>query len=302
MNWSIAGLGIQGRKRSSLLGSKVRCTIDPLSPLATFKNKELVALTDLDLLAISTPNDYKLDYVLWALSNNIGVLVEKPFLLFDFRELQSVSKIASELKLPIYTAYNHRFEPSIIKLKSILETEEPIRVYQVFIQYENGTAIDISQSPWKDTRGNLISDLGSHVIDLYHFLFARVPQDLRVYEFGYNETAGGDFCTFGNSDFSSRISYISWKSKFLIDIVTESRTYRISGLQKWGKSTLEIHYRRLPSGVPTIELFEFTGEDKTWVKEHDFMEKLMSDRVPGLISHDLEVNPVIESLISQLAS
>jgi len=300
INWAIAGLGIQGKKRQGILGKKVRATFDPYDTNADFSSTSQITNIDFEILAVCTPNLTKEAYLNWGIENRVSILVEKPLLFLQPERLMELSELAKKNKICIYTAYNHRFEPSIVQLQQKLEKKAIGTIYHVEINYENGTSRDIAASDWKDAPGNLITDLGSHVLDIFHFLFGYVPEDLKVYEQLAVETKFGDFCAFGNQFFSSTISYISWKSNFKIQVIGELGSFVVTGLQKWGGSNLIFHERIFPSGVPNSYGEDFVGSDKTWQLEHEFMEFNLERNSYGLISSDIQINRAIGSLIKQV--
>ena len=99
------------------------------------------------------------------------VLVEKPLWGTSEAELAEIETLAHKAGVLIYTAYNHRFEPSFIKMKKLLESEALGELYTCRIFYGNGTARLVRESVWKDKGSGVLIDLGSHLLDTMLFKF-----------------------------------------------------------------------------------------------------------------------------------
>ena len=63
-------------------------------------------------------DDKKLKIIRYSLNIKKNILVEKP-LIGKNSEIRALERLARK-KVFIYTAYNHRFEPSLIKAKEII--------------------------------------------------------------------------------------------------------------------------------------------------------------------------------------
>ena len=64
------------------------------------------------------PDKEKYKLIRYFLNHGKHILVEKPLILKN-KQFNELEKICLK-KLNVYTAYNHRFEPHLVKLKNIL--------------------------------------------------------------------------------------------------------------------------------------------------------------------------------------
>ena len=111
----VIGLGVQGNKRIKFLKEKY-LTVDPIKKIADYQKLSDVPLKEVSHAYVCTPEKQKFKIIKKLLNNNIHVLVEKP-LIFKKEEDQEILKILKVKKSTLYTAYNHRFEPHIVKAK-----------------------------------------------------------------------------------------------------------------------------------------------------------------------------------------
>ena len=108
----------------------------------------------------------KLKIVNYCIKNKKNVLLEKPFLVKRNKILTDLEKHAQKQKVVCYTAYNHRFEPSIKKMKNLIKCNKLGKIYKCRIFYGNGTSLLVKNlyrflgksfldSPPKNTRSIL---------------------------------------------------------------------------------------------------------------------------------------------------
>ena len=171
LNFIVIGLGVQGNKRKSICGSECVGTVDPFNSIADYKSVEEVGLSSFDAALLCTPDQNKYEVIKYLLLNKKHVLVEKPLLETDSEKIEELEALAHDYGVQLYTAYNHRFEPHFVSVKSILSSGDLGQIYRCRMFYGNGTADLVKGSPWKDKGLGVIGDLGSHLIDttLYWF-------------------------------------------------------------------------------------------------------------------------------------
>jgi len=294
MRWLIIGDGIQGKKRKERLGNSCVGIFDPFTKTADFFNTQDVP--DFDIAAICTPNSYKLEYLDLFLQMGKHCLIEKPLHTLGREHVQRIELFAKKNNLAVYVAFNHRFEPSIRKLKEILNQGRLGKTYFIYMKYGNGTVQDILKSPWKGYEFGLIDDLGSHVFDIYNFLFNTLPKNLRVEQILNFESRYPDYARIAGDKCFFELSYVNWKSEFVIEIVCSGGAIKLHGLPKWGKSTLELHTRVFPSGIPSIETVNFSPPDETWIEEHRYLEELIHHAKFGLAAKEIQLTELFEEL------
>ncbi len=74
------------------------------------------------------------------LANKKHVLVEKPLIIKKLKVFNDLEKKARKNKVVCYVAYNHRFEPNILKLKNLIDSQILGKIYRCRIFYGNGTS------------------------------------------------------------------------------------------------------------------------------------------------------------------
>jgi predicted dehydrogenase len=125
----VAGLGVQGRKRLAIAGVDAVTTVDPVAPDARHRRIEDVPLEDFDAALVCTPDGVKIELLTYLLAHGKHVLVEKPLVAGTDAELARLRDLAVANRCACYTAYNHRFEPHIVRLKQALDSGVLGRVY-----------------------------------------------------------------------------------------------------------------------------------------------------------------------------
>jgi len=161
----VIGLGVQGRKRMKVAGKSIVATVDPMVPEAQFKALDQVPLDSYDAALVCTPDSEKVELLSYLLSNRKHVLVEKPLTADNEKSLTYLENLARASGVACYTAYNHRFEPHIVRLKELLNSRDLGEIYVAKFFYGNGTALDVKNSAWRDAGLGALGDLGSHLLD-----------------------------------------------------------------------------------------------------------------------------------------
>ena len=218
----------------------------------------------------------KYSIINFCLKNKKNFLVEKP-LNFSKNIIKKINSILKSNKNEGYVAFNHRFEPNIIKLKKLLNKRIIGQIYSFKIYYGNGTAKLVKKS-WREKKKGIQTDLGSHIIDIAIYLLGKknIGNLKNIFERKL-ENKNPDHIFFSNKNSKIKIdfeaSYCSWKNKFYIEIVGKKGSFYLYNLCKWGASTLYQMTRVLPSGKPHIKKFKKARGDKTWQVEQKYFEK-----------------------------
>lgn len=271
MKTLVVGLGIQGKKRLAVAGKEVVATVDPRVPEARYRDIQEVPLEAFDAALVCTPDQAKLEVLRYLLAHGKHVLVEKPLLAESAQELLALHALAQDRHAACYTAYNHRFEPHLQRLKALLHAQAIGQVYSARMFYGNGTAADVKRSPWRDQGLGVLSDLGSHLLDLAVFLFGRPEERCEIWAAHRFENRAYDHVSFGSRgapalEFGA--SLVSWWNTFTIDVFGEQGSVHVNGLCKWGPSTLTLRKRVFPSGRPEETPETLQGQDQTWALEY----------------------------------
>lgn len=301
----VAGLGVQGRKRLAVAGRDVVATVDPVAPEARYRRIEDVPVGDYDAALVCTPDQAKLPLLAYLLACGKHVLVEKPLVAESDAELSALQALAAKHRVACYTAYNHRFEPHLVRLKRTLDSGVLGRVYLAKFFYGNGTARDVRNSAWRDQGLGVFPDLGSHLLDATLFLFGRPTGGAEVWRSRNFENRAPDHFQFGfrrgSPEIDHEVTLLSWRNTFRCEILAEHGSAHIDGLCKWGPSTFTLRRRVLPSGRPAEENETLQCADPTWQAEYAHFLGLCRAPTTNL-DHDLWINGVLNAVRRDLAS
>jgi len=305
MKTVVIGLGVQGRKRKAIAATDWVATIDPVNPDANFKTIEDVPLSSYDSALVCTPDGAKPAVLTYLLSKGKHVLVEKPMLCDDSESIRRLDALAKENGAACYTAYNHRFEPHIAAMKKIIDSGRLGRVYKAAFFYGNGTARDVRNSAWRDKGMGVLSDLGSHMLDMALFLFGCFESRFQLLSCNCFENQAPDHVLFGTPGDPMLITMegtlLSWRNTFHLDIFAERGSAHIDCLCKWGPSTLTVRTRMLPSGKPVEERSVLEQPDPTWAMEYAYFKTLCAERGRNL-ENDVWINDTLNRLAEMRSS
>jgi predicted dehydrogenase len=293
----VIGLGVQGRKRLAVAGADVVATVDPVVPSANFRAVEEVPVERYDAALVCTPDAQKVPILDYLLARRKHVLVEKPLLADRPEDLERLRARAAA-GVACWTAYNHRLEPNLVRLREVLASGELGRPYRARFFYGNGTAADVRRSPWRDQGLGVVTDLGSHLLDLTDFLLDVRPASVRAWSCRNFENRAYDHAVLGAGDLPAleyEVSLLSWRNTFTVDVVAERGSAHVHGLCKWGPSTLTVRRRVFPSGRPPEETFVAEGPDPTWEAEYRQFRGLCAAGRTSL-DRDLWINSVLRGL------
>ncbi len=302
MKVAVVGLGTQGNKRLTIAGVEAVVTVDPVNPKAQYTAIEQVLLDSFDAALVCTPDQVKLALLEYLLAHGKHVLVEKPLLAADGARLCRLRDIARGTGAACYTAYNHRFEPHIVRLKEVLNAQVLGTLYFARIFYGNGTALEIKRSPWRDQGLGVVSDLGSHLLDMILFLLGPRDPKFEVWTVNHFETQACDHVVFGSAVQPVLVleaTVLSWRNTFTLDVFGERGSAHIQCLCKWGPSTFTLRRRVYPSGRPHEEVHTIDSADPTWALEYDHFKQVC--RTGGTnIDNDIWINSAMKAIAQGL--
>lgn len=291
----IVGYGIQGRKRQlSLKKNEFICSIDPYSKKAKYKNINEVPSNLYDTVFICTPDKEKIKIIEFCIKNKKNCLIEKPFPICTQNKIKYLEKLSNKNKVVIYVAYNHRFEPHIIKIKDYLKSKKLGRIFSCKLFYGNGTSKLVKKSKWKDKGLGVVVDLSTHLLDMCNYWFGfkkKVFSNISVDKF---ENKSPDnallYEKIDNIKFQLEVTYCMWKNDFFCDIIAEKGSVHMSSLCKWDKTILKIRTRILPSGRPHEKNISLKSKDVTWKSELIYFRKLIKFKKNNDLNKDIWIN------------
>ena len=288
--------------------SDVVATVDPTVEDATFRELEQIPLGDYDSALVCTPDDSKLALLRFLLANGKNVLVEKPLLLTQ-EESAELNALARQSGVVAYTAYNHRFEPHLMRVRDILASQSLGKISMVSMYYGNGTARDVRNSPWRDRGLGVIADLGSHMLDLVDYWF---PAGESSSDLNPELQWAQQFENLSYDAFSMSLvrvptfvqiegSLLSWRNTFRLDVIGEDGSVHVDGLCKWGPSILRVRERVLPSGRPNEQEFVLEQPDPTWEAEYEHFRSICRSGDGGGFQSDVAVSKALRQVERQLS-
>tara|TARA_Y100001970_G_C14259265_1_gene878336 strand:+ start:6913 stop:7836 length:924 start_codon:yes stop_codon:yes gene_type:complete len=299
----VVGLGVQGLKRSQFDKNNFVGYVDPYNKEAHYKYISDVPLEKYNAAFVCTPDNNKIKIVNYLLENKKHVLVEKPLFSKNSNLIKKLHFKAKNNKLILYTAYNHRFEPFIKKIKQLINKKIIGKIYLCNIFYGNGTSLLVKNSPWKDKSKGIILDIGSHLIDLCDYLFSvKNKKNFKLIDNLKFENSTPDYARFSyfykKFQVNMEMTYCMWRNSFYLNLIGEKGSIHMNCLCKWGPSKLVIRKRKKPSGVPRSKNILIKMKDPTWKEEYMFFKKkvINKDYFKGK-AKDIWINDVLNSLI-----
>ena len=298
----LVGFGTQGQKRYKIEKKNIVAIVDTFHIRANYKNIQDVPNKIYNTVFICTNDEEKNNIIKYSIINRKNILVEKPLRFSKKSEFNYLLQTIKKNNLCLYTAYNHRFEPNLIKLKYFLKTNEIGKIYLIKLLYGNGTVGNMKKSSWRSKNTGVITDLGSHTLDIYLFLFNELPKNIRKIVGKKNEIVSCDYFQFDGISEQYKIpvnfelSYIHWENTFKIEIISSKYRIEMNGLRKWKGSKLNIQKRKLPSGAPKEKVIYDNGRDISWEKEHNFMKKNLNKFYTNL-ENDFKIERIFKKLL-----
>jgi predicted dehydrogenase len=296
---AIVGCGLIGGKRAksiAALGHTVAYTADAVPEraaqlakqypgcVATGDWREVVMRTDVDAVVVATINDSLAPTTLAVVKAGKHVLVEKPAAR-SADELRPVTSAAKSAGVTVRVGFNHRFHPALLKAHALVDTGAVGPLMFVRGRYGHGGRVGYDREWRADPAlagGGELLDQGVHLIDLTRWFLGDVTDvsgiastffwDMPVEDNGFVCThhAGGQVGWL-------HASCSEWKNLFCLEIYGRTGKLQIDGLGgSYGVERLA-HYRMLPQmGPPETTIWEYPGEDTSWVAEFRAFESAIA--------------------------
>ncbi len=296
-------MGVQGKKRKKFLGKDFIFAVDKFTK-ADFKSIYEVPLDKFDTAFICVPDHEKFKIVNYCIKNKKNILVEKPFLVKKNKILINLEKYAQKQKIVCYTAYNHRFEPLITKMKELIKSNKLGKIYKCRIFYGNGTSLLVKKSKWRDKEMGVLTDIGSHLLDICLFWFGTKIKLLKVVEINKFENKAPDQVTIlleiNKIKIELEMTLCMWKNTFTCDLIASKGSAHLDSLCKWSKSTFCYRKRKFPSAKPHEKIISVKQGDPTWKREYLFFKSLIKNKTKASFKKDLILNNCFHRLNKSL--
>jgi predicted dehydrogenase len=237
--------------------------------------REVVSRAGVDAVVVATINDSLAEITLAAVKAGKHVLVEKPAAR-SADELRPVAAAARTAGVTVRVGFNHRFHPAFLKARELVDAGAVGPLMFVRGRYGHGGRIGYDRE-WRANPalagGGELLDQGVHLIDLTRWFLGDVTDvsgiagtffwDMPVEDNGFVclKHAGGQVGWL-------HASCSEWKNLFCLEIYGKTGKLQIDGLGgSYGVERLA-YYRMLPQmGPPETTIWEYPGEDTSWVAE-----------------------------------
>jgi scyllo-inositol 2-dehydrogenase (NADP+) len=291
----VVGNGIQGKKRKLFLGkNEFICSVDPYCSKSKFKLIKNVPIDSYDTVFVCTPESEKIKIIEYCIKNKKNCLIEKPFPNYDKRKIKSLEKLANKNNIVCYTAYNHRFEPFIKKIKNILDDNKIGKIYSCKIFYGNGTSRLVKKSNWKDRGLGVVLDLFPHLLDMCNYWFGLKSNVFKNFHMEKFENKSPDYAVINSKIkkifYQLEMTYCMWKNDFSCDILGKDGSIHMTSLCKWDTTVLKIRTRVLPSGKPKEKVFSIKMKDPTWKLELNYFKQLIRKKQKNNFNENIWIN------------
>lgn len=321
MRIAIVGCGLIGGKRaaSAMKGGHTVVAVTDLDPARaealtrstgakTAAHWQDAVAADVDVVVVATTHDTLTPVALAAVEAGRHVLVEKPAgrSAAEVRPLLDAARATGRV---VKVGFNHRFHPSLLKAKAIVDSGEAGPLLYIRGRYGHGGRVGMERE-WRCrpdvSGGGELIDQGPHLIDLSRWFLG----DLRL-EYGtaptlFWNTPVDDNCFLALKSAAGAVAWLhatwtEWKNTFSFEITGRDAKLEIAGLGgSYGVERLTC-YKMLPQmGPPETTTWEYPFPDASWDREfQDFMTALAEGRRPlGDIEDAYEMLKIVDQVYS----
>ena len=133
--------------------------------------RQLLAMDDIDVVSVCTPNDQHEAMVLAAIRAGKHVYVDKP-LAVTAESAARMAAAAADAPVMTRMVFNNRYFPATLRAKALVQEGRLGEVLSFSARYLHSGSIDPDKPiGWKQRRqGGVLLDLGSHALDLLIWL------------------------------------------------------------------------------------------------------------------------------------
>ena len=141
--------------------------------VATTDYREITENRAVDIVHVCTPNHLHRDQLLSALGQDKHIYCDKP-LAADLAEAAEIEEALKHYRGIGQMTFQNRFYPPVIRAKALIDVGFLGKVLEFRASYlHSGSADPETPLKWKLSAaagGGVIADLGSHILDLMHYL------------------------------------------------------------------------------------------------------------------------------------
>lgn len=142
--------------------------------------RELLARDDVHVVDVCAPNKWHEEIVLAAAEAGKHIYCEKP-LAMNAAQARRMAEAVHQAGIKCQMTFNFRFIPAVLRAKQLMSEGFVGRVFSFRGRYHRASYIDPEKPlSWRLQRaiagGGALFDLGSHVLDLLHFLLGDIAE------------------------------------------------------------------------------------------------------------------------------
>jgi len=310
MRVGIVGCGLIGRRRADVVlpspGDELVIVADvdegragslarEMGCLATTDWREVVTRGDVDVVIVSTTNNWLAPITTAILRNNKHVLCEKPPGR-NPKEAQQMVEAARASGRKLKIGFNHRHHAAVWKAKELFDQGRIGEPFFIRCRYGHGGRPGY-ETEWRAnpevSGGGELLDQGVHAIDLFRWFLGDFQE-----AFGYADTwfwntpvEDNVFALFRTAEgqvASLHASWTQWKNLFSFEVFGQDGCLIVEGLGgSYGVERLRVGQRRGEGGPPEEEVLEFPGPDISWEAEwREFASAIQENREPLASGYD----------------
>ena len=317
MRLGLIGCGFIGQKRvNAAKGHDVTIVFDlvPVRAAALAKltganvasSWQEVCGADVDAVMIATTPDQLPVIGLAALQQGKHVLIEKPGGR-NAAELEPLAVEAAKRGLVAKVGFNHRFHPSFLKAKQLVDEGGLGPMMFVRGRYGHGGRLGY-ETEWRFDRaisgGGELLDQGTHLIDLSRWFLGDLEVAYGAMPAYYWRSEVEDNCFMALRGAAGetawlQASWTEWKNIFSFEIAGRDGKLQVDGLGgSYGIERLT-YYRMLPIlGPPETTIWEYPFADTSWDAEFAEFASAIEQRRPviGGIDDAIAVLRIVDQL------
>jgi predicted dehydrogenase len=317
MKFGIIGCGLIGYKRAEA-GKKLGLELVSACDLDLGKAQQLcdrfggravndyrdVLSSAAELVVVAVTHDKLASMALETVKAGKHLLLEKPGAR-TAQDLEPVMEEATSRNLAVKVGYNHRFHPSLIKARELVDQGALGRLMYIRGRYGHGGRLGYEKE-WRMLReisgGGELLDQGSHLIDLsLWFLgnFSTIQAQLPSY-YWKSEVEDNAFLLLTTSSGQCAMlhaTWTEWKNMFSFEIVGTLGKIAIDGLGGSYGTEQIAYYKMLPEmGPPETVIWQYPFADRSWEKEFEELLRAIDQGRPpqGGVFEAIEVLRVID--------
>lgn len=319
MRVAIVGCGLIGLKRAKALGvhellfacdTDLKRAQDLCSAIGAGSVmsdwKKAAAHPDVDIVIVSTTNNWLTPIATYALEHGKHVLVEKPGARSK-QEILPLLEKANNTDKKVKVGFNLRYHPSLMKAREIVDSGVMGELMFLRGRYGHGGRIGYDKEWRADPNisgGGELIDQGVHLIDLSRWFlgdFKSVSGSTHTYYWDMPVDDNAFLCLRTEKEQTAwlHVSCTEWKNMFALEIYGKTGKIQIEGLGgSYGVEKL-IYYQMLPKmGPPDVKTWEYPGEDRSWNNEFEaFINSLTSGKtINGGIKDAYEALNIVDKV------